>query len=276
MREIKPCPDQEWRQLPTAKLDALLQAELEKEYPNEEVVLPILHILEERERDYPAEKTPEVLAILDKFIEHEASSKRSGNRRRWIAGIATAAAAACIIVMALPRTVGAESVFDVLYRWTKSIFEFVDPDSNESHPNAENAFITDNPGLQQLYDKVTELGGTEPVVPMWLPEGFELESLKEAPLRENGYKVDAVIQGDGKSISFSYRISGNITTKFEKKDSAVESYEAGGVSHFILENGENISVTWTVDGAECAMITNVAKEHIYTIITSIYRSELPQ
>ena len=203
MREIKPCPDQEWKQLPTAKLDALLQAELEKEYPNEEVVLPILHILEERERDYPAEKTPEVLAILDKFIEHEATSKRSGNRRRWIAGIATAAAAACIIVMALPRTVGAESVFDVLYRWTKSIFEFVDPDSNESHPNAENAFTTDHPGLQQLYDKVTELGGTDPVVPMWLPEGLELLSLKEMPLREGGCKAHATFKGNNAFVSIS-------------------------------------------------------------------------
>ena len=114
MREIKTCPDREWKQLPTAELDHILQEELEKKYPNQEVVLPILQILEEREKDYPVEETPEVLAMLGKLSEHEPSTKQSKSKRRWIAGVAAVAAVACIIVMALPRTVGAESIFDVL------------------------------------------------------------------------------------------------------------------------------------------------------------------
>ena len=32
--------------------------------------------------------------------------------------------------------------------------------------------------FQQLYNAVTELGITQPVVPMWLPDGFALTSLK--------------------------------------------------------------------------------------------------
>lgn len=276
MREIKTCPDQERKQLPTEELDKILQAELEKEHPDEEVVLPILQILEEREEDYPAEETPEALAILEKLNNSTTPSEQPKKRRGLVAGIAAVAAAACVVVMVLPRTVGAESILDVLFRWTKSVFEFVDPDSNESYPNVENVFITDNPGLQQLYDKVTELGVTDPVVPMWLPEGFELVSLKETPLREKGFKIDAVIQGNERSISFSYRISSDITIKFEKKNSDIEMFEAGGISHIVLENTEKTSVMWTTEGVECSMHTNVAKADIYTIIMSIYRSELPQ
>lgn len=274
MRENKTCPDQEWKQLPTEELDQILQAELEKECPNEEVVLPILQILEEREKDYPVEKTPEVLAMLENLSEHNTPSKRFQNRRIWAVRIAAVAAVACIVVMALPRTVGAESIFEVLFRWTSSIFEFIDPDGNESYPNTDSAFVTDNPGLQQLYDKVTELGVTEPVVPMWLPEGFELVSLKENSLRDNGYKVDAVFKGNGKLISISYRISSDITTQFEKKDTSLEVFESGDVSHFILENDEYLTVTWALTGVGCSMNANIAKENICTIIKSIYRRPL--
>ena len=274
MREIKTCPDQEWEKLPTEELDQILQAELEKEQPDEKVVLPMLRILEEREKDYPVEKSPEVLAMLEKLNKRNTSSKQSKNKRRWIGGIAALAAVACIVVMALPRTVGAESLFDVLFRWTKSIFEFADPEQTESYPEEDNSFKTDHPGLQQLYDKVTEHGVTDPVVPMWIPEDLELVNLKVAPMRDGGYKVIAVFKGNERAISFSYRISSDVTMKVEKEDTAVEVYDYADVSHFVLENDGNLSVTWTIDGVEGLMNTNIAKEEIYTIIKSIYRRPL--
>ena len=274
MRESKTCPDQEWKQLSTEELDKLLQAELEKEYPNETVVLPILQILEERERDYPVEKSPEVLAILEKLSERETLSKKSKNRRSWVAGIAAVAAVVCIVVMALPRTVGAESIFDVLFRWTKSIFEFVDPDRDERYPDTKEVFTTDHPGLQQLYDKVTEQGVTEPVVPMWIPEGFELVSLKEIPLQDSGHKVNTTFKKNEDVISLSYRMSSDITTKFEKKDSSIEMFDYADIRHFVLENDGNLTVTWTIEGVECAMNTNIAKKDVYSIIKSIYRRTL--
>ena len=274
MREIKACPDQEWKQLPTEKLDHILQAELEKEYPNEEVVLPILQILEEREKDYPVEKTPEVLTMLGKLSEYEPSTKQSKSKRRWVAGIAAVAAVACIVVMALPRTVGAESIFDVLFRWTSSIFEFVNPDRNESYPNEDGTFATDHPGLQQIYDKITELGVTEPVVPMWLPEGFELLNLKANPLLDDGYKVNAAFRCEEKLLFITYRISPDIATKFEKEETDVELYNYSGVKHFIMDNGENLSVTWAINGVECLINTDASRDDVYAIIKSIYRRQL--
>lgn len=274
VKENKTCPDQEWKQLSTAELDHILQAELEKEHPNEEVVLPILRTLEDREKDYPVEETPEILALVNGLSEHESSSKQSKSKRRWVAGIAAVAAVACIIVMALPRTVGAESIFDVLFRWTSSIFEFVDPDREESYPDADVVFVTDNPGLQQLYDKMVELGVEEPVVPMWLPESYELLNLRVTPLRDAGYKVNAVFRENGKGISITYRISRDITMKFEKEENDVEVIEAGGKSHFVMDNGENLSVTWTIDGIECLINTDASRDDVYTIIKSIYRRPL--
>ncbi len=275
MRENKTCPDQGWQQMSTEELDEILQAELEKEHPNEEVVLPILHELEEREKDIPVEKTPEVLEILNKLSKHETSSKQSKYRRGWIAGVAAAAAVVCIVIMTMAPTARAESLFDMLFRWTSSIFEFIDPDKNETYPIANTDFTTDNPGLQQLYDKVTELGVTELVVPMWLPEGFALSDLKDSPM-PGGRKVHVEFENGSNSVLITYRISTDISPKVEKEETEVEVFDVGETYHFIVENIDSLSVTWTVDGVECVMNTDVRKEDIYSIIKSIYRSELTE
>ena len=273
MRENKTCPNTGWQQMSTEELDQILQAELEKEHPNEEVVLPILRELEEREKDIPVEKTPEVLEILEKLSKHNTSSKQSIHKRKWLAGIAAAVAVVCIVIMSVAPTVRAESLFDILFRWTSSVFEFFTPEQDASNPPVEIVFETDNPGLQQLYDKVTELGVTELVVPMWLPEGFELSDLKELPMR-GGSKVHVEFKSGSNTVLITYRISTDIAGKIEKKDAGVELFEAGEVDHFIVGNNDNISVTWTVDGVECIMNASISKEDIYSIIKSIYRSEL--
>lgn len=273
MRENETCLDQGWNQLPTEELDQVLQAELEKDRPNEEVVLPILHELEEREKDYPVETTPEVLTILDQFSKHETASKQSRNRHRWIIGIAAVAASICIVIMAIPRTVGAHSIFDVLFRWTESIFEFFTPGQDVNNPPVDVIFSAENPGLQQLYDKVTELGIEMPVVPMWLPEGFVLSELKEIPMA-GGTKVLGKFEQNDLNILISYRISSKIATKFEKEDISFEVYDFADVSHFILENDKNISVTWTLDGIECSILADIDKENVYAIIKSIYRRSM--
>lgn len=273
MRENKTCLEKGWKQLPTEELDKILQAELEKEHPDEEVVLPILDELEEREKDYPVEKNPEVLKVLDQFSKHETTSKQSKFRQGWLAGIAALAAVVCIVVMAVPRTVGAESLFDILFRWTESVFEFFTPTQDADNPPVDIAFETDNPGLQKLYDKVTELGVKDPVVPTWLPDSFTLLELKVS-LATDGNKVFCKFENNSNSVLITYRISTDITTSFEKEDSGVEVYDYADVEHFVLENEDNLSVTWAVDGVECSVVADIQKDDIYKIIKSIYRRSL--
>ena len=273
MRENKTCLDQGWNQMPTEELDQLLQEELEKEHPNEEVVLPILHELEEREKDYPVVKTPEVLAVLNKLSKHETTSKQSKINRGWIAGIAALAAVVCIVVMAMPRTVGAESFLDVLFRWTGSVFEFFTPEQDVTNPPVEHLFVTDNPGLQQLYDEVTALGVTESVVPTWLPEGFVVTEIKNISI-PSGNKVYGRFENGNMQITITFLVTTYTSSVVEKEEAGVEVFESSGISHFIMENVDNVSATWSLDGVECLLNGNIAKEDIYLIIKSIYRSGL--
>lgn len=275
MTERKPCPGEKWEQMPTEELDRVLQAELRKEHPDENVVLPILRTLELRETGKPEESSPDLHATTEQFSKHDTYTGRNDHRRAWITGIAALAAVACIVVMALPKTVGADSILDVLYRWTSGIFEFIDPDNEESKPKIDGEFSANNPGLYQLHDKLAELGVTKTVVPTWLPEGFVLTELNEL-LLSGGTRVHGQFQDGSAVILLTYRITADLSPQVEKDDLGIEVFDVGGVAYFIVENESNFSVTWTVEGVECLLNANVAKEELHAIIKSIYRSELPQ
>ena len=265
MAENRTCPNCKWEEIPTAELDKILQFELEKEQPDERVVLPILKEIGDREKDYPVKR--EETIDLGKKLKTDCP-KRTTGKRNWV--IAASAAAVLCIVMALPRTVGAESIFGALFRWTSGVFQFVDPDGEKSRPEVDNTFKTDNPGLQKLYEEVTNHGADEEVVPTWLPDGYELLSLKimDAP---SGTKINALFGMEGlNTITLTYRVTSTSDLKFEKEDSAVEVMEYSNVSHFILENNDNITVTWNNKNTECLMITSNQKETVYLIIKSIY------
>lgn len=261
-----------WSEMPTAQLDEELQQELRKENPSEEVVLGIMCVIREREENCPVEISEKIHNAWEQYSERTAAPKKTNRKRMWF--MSMAAAMICIVLLAIPQTVGAESIVDVFSRWTESIFEFFNPGQDEPKPPTEYVFQTDNPGLQQIYDKVTELGAKEPIVPMWIPEGYELVELKttETP---NSCKVYARLQKNGNGITLSYRISVEIIPMlYEKERSAVEAYEFSDVCHFIMDNDQNMSVTWTVNGVECFISSNLEKEDIYHIIRSIYEGEL--
>ena len=271
MRERKTCLCNEFAEMSTAQLDEKLQQELQKEEPEAEVVLGILRVLEEREADEPVVITREVSDAWEKYREQTAPPKKTARKRLWLAGVA-ATAVICLMILAIPQRVGAESIFDVFFRWTESIFEFFSP--GEDKPSNAYTFETDHSGLQQIYDEVTALGVTKPIVPMWMPEGYVLTELKTLQM-PGVNKVRAVLQKDYSTITLSYRVSADILpSQYEKEDPAVETYEFSEVPHFIMENVENISVTWTVDGAECSISTNLEKEEVYEIIKSLYRRKL--
>lgn len=272
MRENKTCRNIKWKDIPTEELDTILQAEINKESPDEKVVLPILSILEEREEGCSVENTEETSALLKKLDQHKEQPKRQTMKYGWIGGI-IAATVVCIVLMAIPRTVGAESLFHVLIRWTNCIFEFADPDKEESQPKTDHEFVTDNPGLQQVHDTMVELGVTDPVVPMWIPSGYQLDKVIVHPISD-GYKVNPVFVKDNSILSFVYNVSNHMVRSFEKENVDFDVYEVGEVEHFILNNESNLLVTWTIDGVSCSLSSDLPKSDVCKIIKSIYRREI--
>ena len=108
---------------------------------------------------------------------------------------------------------------------------------------------------------------------MWLPEGFVLTDLKELPVA-GGTSVFGKFENGSSLLLITYRISTDITAKMEKDETGVELFEFGAVNHFIVDNDDNLSVTWKVDGVECSILADIAKDDLYNIIKSIYRRKL--
>lgn len=262
-----------WSEMPTSELDRQLQLELQKEEPEEEVVLGIMRVLQEREENCTVEVTKDIQDAWNRYHEKTVKPKKTTRKCKWFIR-AAAVAVFGFVILSMPQTVGAESLLDVFFRWTESVFEFFVPEDEATNPTVEQMFQTEHPGLQQVYDQLSEMGVTEPVVPMWLPEGFELTELEVIPVL-GMEKIYAFFCSTDSSITLSYRMSADILpSKYEKEASGVEAYEPLDVCHLIIDNDENLMVTWTVDGVECAIITDIEKEEVYKLIDSIYRMEI--
>ena len=233
-----------------------------------------MRVIQEREEDCPVEISEEIHDAWEQYREKTAMPKKTNRKHMWFVSVA-AVAVICIVILAIPQTVGAESILDVFSRWTESVFEFFTPGQHKPKPSTEYVFRTDNPGLQQVYDKVVELGVTEPLVPMWVPKGYMLTELK-CTLMRNGTKVHATLQLNDSNITLSYRISTEIMpVLYEKEKTAVEAYEFSEVCHFLMDNDQNVSVTWTTNGAECSISADLERKDIYHIMRSIYEGEVP-
>ena len=271
MREnAKACQRREIERLSTEKLDEILQQELRKDMPDEDVVMPILEILAEREADYPVEITEDSAAAWDHYQERITAERNKNARRMPLLGkIAAIAAVAAVLVVAVPMTVDADGTLDILYRLTESVIEFFSPGGRGADPETPYVFKTDNPGLQQVHDKVVELGVTEPVVPMWLPDGYVLEELDVTSI-PGGVKVVAKFDSDESSIILQYKISEEITSTLYEREDGVGTYEVDRTAHLLFENTESVGAVWVAENVECWLTTEALENSLIEIIDSIY------
>lgn len=271
MREnAKACQRREIERLSTEKLDEILQQELRKDMPDEDVVMPILEILAEREADCPVEITEDSAAAWDHYQERISAERNKNARRMPLLGkIAAIAAVVAVLVVAVPMTVDADGTLDVLYRLTESVIEFFSPGGRKPDPDGKYVFETDNPGLQQVYDKVVELGVTEPVVPMWLPDGYVLEELDVTAIPQ-GMKVSAQFGNGDNSVIIQIKTTKSITTTQYEAESTIGHYEIAGEKYLIFENTDSLGAVWVSEGVECLISGETQVTELYSIIDSIY------
>lgn len=263
-----------FEQLPTEQLREMLDKELHTEPVNADAIRLLMGILRERNKENPVQITPATEQAWEKYQQDSEKiwkgAKRSGKIRNWIIRTASAAAVlAVLLIPIIPQEAGAESLWDTLMRWTSEIVEFFGPKDNEGRIE-EYVFQTDNPGLQQVYDAVVELGVTDPVVPMWLPEGAELVESKVVsyPVKT---RLHTRFEDENGSIVFyvdMYNI--DVSRTYQKDATEVDVYEYGGIKHYIMRNNDLTSVIWIRENQEFLLSLDCQENTIYEIIDSIY------
>jgi len=271
MREINNASlREELERLPTPELDAMLRAELEQDPPDAQAVWMILKVLREREADYPIETNERIEEAWSDF--EEKTSRRDSRGGRAVLKAAAVLIVCGVLLFALPQEASAGKFFDRIVEWTESIFELFSP-SDSGKAQQEYVFRTDNPGLQELYDTVTELGVTVPVVPMWLEDGYELVDCKviETPTTK---KVSAAFLHEERVIAIEINVyTQNIPREYHKSEPDAEKYESGSISHYIFQNEGSWMVVWVIDNIECAMAMECPEDTIHQVLDSIYTME---
>ena len=120
---------------------------------------------------------------------------------------------------------------------------------------------------------MVELGVTDPMVPMWLPESCELLS--------NDVFTSPTIKG--LCARFSYNQSEVVykldvyaekpAHQFYRDDTHYESYEKNGVTYNISKNNDRWLAVLTKDNIECSITLDCQEDTLRRILESIYVME---
>lgn len=255
----------------TEELRTMLHAETDKDVPDDDLVLSILHILEDREPDVPdsgSEKEEAAWKLFRKRVR--ARRKRKPLCYSNLLRIASVVLAICLLFTLVPQQAEADNWWQRLTKWTSDFFGFF-REEDDTFRMEDYVFETDNPGLQQVYDAVVELGVTIPAVPMWLPEGYELLELRIVETRVKQY-VYAQFSNDGRECVLKINVlNGEAAKAYFKNDVDVMQHEIGGTIHNLVNNEDDWIVSWTKDNIECSIFIDCAEDVLHEIIDSIYR-----
>lgn len=256
-----------WEEMTTEQLDKALHVELAMKQKNRDKIVGILHVLEEREMKQPAQMTKEVRQAWRRYQNQEERTEPS-KIKSIVLKVTALAAICCLIIFAVPPIFGEASFIDAIATWTDDIFRFTGtPQKISGLKNYE--FKTDHPDLQKIYDTVTELGITQPVVPMWVPEGYELASIQTTHSNRKSVVKAILIKGN-KTISLLFDIHDQKTgSEYTKEKEDVTEYKVAGQEYYIFKNEEEVKITWCSGNMECTISIVGDNFNVYNLINSI-------
>ena len=256
-------------ELPVEKLQSMLQSELEKQEPDPGSVRLILRILEGKETEESQEPAPHRQAAWKRYRQRVKTLRRgSSSRHGWLLRAASVVLVMGLLFSVVPQQAEAETFWEMLQRWSGTVVEYFS--GQDAFRDPEYSFKTDNPGLKQVYDAVVELGVTDPVVPMWLPDGFELseQNIVKTPMLTGVYA--RFFDGDSAIVYKLDLYDGEPAHQYYKDDAYYESYERNGVTYNITRNNERWGVIWTKNNIECFLTLDCQEDTLRRILESIY------
>ena len=241
-------------------------------HPDPDSVRLIMSILEERDAADPAPITSSEEAAWQQYQKRMAGlRKKPSPVRRWVAAVASVVLVVGLLFAVVPQQAEAETFWEMLQRWSSTVLVYFSGEGKKAE--IEYTFETDNPGLQQVYDAVVELGVTDPLVPMWLPEGCDLTSIDvfQTPMLVG---ITARFSYKGSGIVYKLDLyDGEPAHQFYRDGSHYEEYEKNGMNFFITQNNGSWVAVWTKDNIECFLTLDCQEDTLRRILGSIYVME---
>lgn len=262
-----------WEQLSTEQLDEMLLRELKKATPEGERVRLILDILKQRESGTTLDiSTPAEKAWQRYQTRVIPSRPRTIVLGSWLWKAASVVLVLLFLTAFVPQETTASNFFQRIMAWTEDVFSLKSPGESPSQGIAYE-FQTDNPGLQEVYDQVIALGVTTRVVPMWLPEGYELTLIETEETPTKTF-LTATFSTEESHIVYQLDMySDNITREYYKDESEIQQIEKNGIMHTIVHNKALLVAIWAADNIECSIAVDCQEDTLRRILNSIYTME---
>lgn len=279
MRNRTPDSSHRWYdELQSENTQALLDR-LETEMDKEEIedtdlIDAILKLLDERVPVPVPQESPEeslrkfraqYAPILD--ADNEEREPRPMGRR-----ILRAAMVACLCVALL--LVGAQAcginLIEQFLEWREETFVLRGADSGgqmvlEEAPEGE---------YTSLAEAVAAYGITDPIVPTWIPDGFEIQYVRA---KDQAYATNITARyeanGDKKIILKVYLSPEDIESDIhaEHSDSEYIPYESNGIAFVLSNNNTQHQASWVVGRCSCSINGDLTEREITHMIDSIFQ-----
>lgn len=250
-----------------------------------DTILYISKILAERE-DSGADKFTSVEESWKKFNDHYRSMESDGkslyddsttavepaksmNHRRPLKSILKVAciAAALLVLLFAGSLVAYAEGYDLwgaVAEWTMETFGF--------ELKADDIQVD---GIYGDFEEVTTMleskGILFDVLPRWLPEGYSYETMEiiENPMKKMLHLKFVSREDDPIGLTIALH-KNSAPRSYEKDENLVQTYEQGGIQHYVFQNNEETTIVWMVGNCECYLCGSISSADVVKIIDSIY------
>ena len=175
-----------------------------------------------------------------------------------------AAAAAVIVLLCGTAYAFGWNIFQALADWTAETFQFL----TGTEPKMADYGVFEN-----LYLSVA-METDVPAVPRWAPEGAEEVEQPRTSVRSDKTRIVGKYLIEDREFTVRITIYNEIPedydTIYQKNDGSAYPYEADGITHYIVENVDNVSAMWTNGYIEGHIQGNISIEDLQLMIDSIY------
>jgi len=272
----------------TAELEELLAmdfTETETAEPDVDYMTTILEVIEEREGQteqyreetaaawqdfkeyYRLRKQEELLetgVTEEPSHDHHRKTEQGQSTRRSHHALRFAAVAAAVVVV-LCGTAFGRNIFRVIADWTVETFHFMTGQEQGESPEQD--------VFEHLRRTVASKTDT-PAVPRWAPGNTVEDGKFNIIDRKDRCVVHMTYSAGGRAFTVQMIIHNTIpdeyTITYQKDSTIEEEYRAGGITHYIMGNRDNLCAMWINGCVEGYIQGNLTLEELQRMVDSIY------
>lgn len=196
------------------------------------------------------------------------SPEKKHSRRLTFKFAAIAAVMILLLGSAAAQAFGL-NVFGTIARWSSETFRMRGEDIPYATVRANPLEEGETAYYDTLQDAVDAFGITEPIVPQWVPERFELSEVK-AKNREDGILICANYACDNEHLRIRYKETTDFNFRNLEKETGVKLYSCNKVDHYIMTDMDRWKAEWQNGELECHISGDISEQEIKDIIESIY------